>query len=328
MASLLLVLLASCLTGGDSMTEPTNNISKMPWRLRLDRHAITSTVGTPVQLTATPLSLDGVELQGLPPVRYIPQDTTLVTVGSDGVLLGKQAASRQRVIARIESGDGSWKVADTLMVTITDATFDFAELRMIPEGGSDIFPAGTYRRFDAVLLDDAGDVLLTTSGDTLYPVVHYSTPQRMDEFMLDFSGPWTARGRARDIGEAEVRADAFMFGRELGDTITFRLTYPSTVTLNIYPRSQNLNPSPSYMGQTDVTILQGGKVGFMDRNSTTGAPVADIVFDDLDHVTDGEILELPKFSTVYVTFPELGEFTYRSSLGFGGTITVVPWPEP
>jgi hypothetical protein len=52
------------------------------------------------------------------------------------------------------------------------------------------------------------------------------------------------------------------------------------------------------------------------------------VFDDLDHVTDGEILELPKFSTVYVTFPELGEFTYRSSLGFGGTITVVPWPEP
>jgi hypothetical protein len=323
-----LVLLAGCLTSGDSMTEPQNHISDLPWKLRLNHHAITTTVGTPVELKVTPLTMDGVALTGLPPVQYIGQDTTLVTVGSDGVLRGKQPASRQRIIARIESGEGTWKIADTLLVTVLDSEFDFAGLQMIPEAGSNIFPAGTYRRFDAVLLDDGGNALLTASGDTIYPLAYYSTTARMDEFMLDLSGPFTARGRARNVGEAQVMADAFIFGTEVGDTITVRLTYPSTATLNIYPRSQNLNPSPSYMGQTDLTILQNGRVGFMDRNWTTGAPTADIVFDDLDHVVGGDIPEVPKYSTAYVTFPEVGEFTYRSSLGFGGTIKVVPWPEP
>ena len=82
-----------------------------------------------------------------------------------------------------------------------------------------------------------------------------------------------------------------------------------------------MNPSPSMMSQTDLTVIRGGKVGFRNMNPTD---TVDIAFADQANVTGGDIPALRSTSPIaIVSFPNLGQYTYSSSKGFGGTITVV-----
>ena len=84
-----------------------------------------------------------------------------------------------------------------------------------------------------------------------------------------------------------------------------------------------MDPSPSFMARTDQTILKGGKVTFINSNPTLPCSV---VFDDEANVVGGNIPVVPASPGKAVTFPNTGKFTYKTSFGATGTITVVDWP--
>lgn len=321
----LVLALAAC-TGGDSIIQPKNSIETIPWKLVMNHHAVTTVIGEPVQLEATPVTIDGTPISGLPPVVFSTPDTNVLTIDPSGKLTGLAERDRVLVLATVQSEEGNWTIQDTARVSIVATPYDFTTFQMLPDGPS-LVPANVWRNFDAVLKDAAGNVLLDADGDTIYPSTHYDASAGLSTFYLN---PWWGGGQPRNVGQVTIHAEAFIFGHEYQDSLTLSLTYADTASLYVYPVSYSLNPSPSIMPQTDVTVLQGGVVQFSNLNTTEDVG---IVFDDTTNAIGGNIPKLPKGYAwqnppAVVSFPNVGQYTYTSDKGFKGTITVVPWPEP
>lgn len=320
----LLVALAGCTTGGDSITQPTNSVDQIPWRVMLNHHAITTAVGEPVQLEATPVNVDGTPIPGLPPVEFISGDSSVLSVDATGKLVGLAEGDRVVVYARLHSVEGNWTIEDTARVSVVSTPYDFATFSMLPDGPL-VVPANVWRNYDAVLRDAAGNVLETAPGDTIYPSTYYVSSEGKSTFS---SSSWWGGGQPKNLGQVTIHASALIFGQEYDDSLTFTLTYPDSAGLYIYRVSNRIDPSPSMMGQTDLTVLKGGKVAFSNLNTTQNC---DIVFDDEVNVIGGNIPVVPvgyswQNPPAVVTFPNVGQFTYHSSQGFSGTITVVEGP--
>ena len=309
--------MAAC-TSGDSIIDPENRTETLPWALQLNYDAITAAVGEPVQLQVTPVSVDGTPMPATIPVTYTAADTS-VKIDATGRLIGTQARSNVLVVAKMQNLEENWTRADSVRVKILDAPVQFSSFEMTLNGPA-LTPANRARRFDSALYDATGAVILDAEGDTLRPLTYYAAS--VPKNVYDITNPWNATGFARNIGDVTVRGTAYIFGFEYEDEVAFQIAYPDSAVLNIYRVSTFLNPSPSMMSQTDLTVLRGGKVSFRNLNTTESV---DIVFDDLGSVVNGNIAVVPATSAAsgIVTFPNLGQFTYSSSKGFGGTITVV-----
>ena len=314
----LLGAVAACTTGGDSVTQPVIR-GDVPWALRLNYGAITAAVGEEVVLAARPVTLDGTLVTGaLPAITYTTSDTN-VSVDASGRLVGKAVRSNVMVIAKMHSLEGNWTIADTVRVMVMEAPVAFADFRLLLNGPA-LVPANRSRRFDAFLYDASGAVVRSPAGDTIRPLAYYTASVPKNVF--DITNPWGATGTPRNVGDVSVTGTSYVFGREYEAETSFRITYPDSAILNIYRVNTLINPSPSMMSQTDLTVIRGGKVGFRNLNTSENA---DIVFDDLANVVNGNIPVVPvtPAAPAIVQFPNLGQFTYRSSKGFGGTITVV-----
>lgn len=324
LTGVLAVGLASC-TGGDSITQPQNEAETIPWDVQLNLRAVNMAVGSSVQMEAVPVTLDGTPIPDSPPVTWTTPDTTVLAVDASGNMVAKREIYRGLVIATVRSAEGNWTIADSARVTVFPAALSFSSYKMILDGPT-LITADNERNFNAVLLDGAGNALLDLAGDTIYPVTDFVPSQPRSVW---FQSGWDGYGSPNDTGTVTVRAQSYIFGQAYDDSVTFRLTYPDSAPVLIYRKSSNMNPSPSVPGQTDVTILKGGKIAFSNINTTLNA---DILFDDTTQVIGGNIPEVPmgygwQTPPAIVVFPNTGTFTYSSpSLGFTGTITVVDWP--
>jgi hypothetical protein len=320
-----LVALAAGCTNGDSVTQPKNNIDAVPWRLDLNYKAIVTSVGASVQLQATPVNADGEPLTGLPPVEWSVTDTSL-NIDQTGKITAHQPQSSIIVYATIHSIDGNWTIADTARVTVFDHPFAFSSFKMVLDGPT-VLSAGDWRNFDAVLFDANGKPLKyadvdPTDPDTVnnYLPITYYTPSVGKDIWSQYNR-WNGGASANNFGDFTLAAKSLIFGNVYTDTVNFRVTWPDSGSLYIYRVTYNLDPSPSIMSQTDITILQGGIVNFRNYN---GSLPADIVFDDQTHVINGNMPSLVlDYQGENATFPYVGKYTYHSSLGFHGTVTVV-----
>lgn len=312
--ALWLAAAVGCRTGGDSVTQPKNGIGTLPWKLTFNYEAITMQTGQSLQLQATATTASGDTLTGLPPITWTSSDTG-VKVDATGKITSNTPVDYARVIGKIQSITGDWTIADTAIVTTSDTLYHFTQYKMWLDGPT-VVPLNVWRNFDAVLTDASGQPLVDADSDVIYPNTHYRTTAPPSQYSL-----YTGGGQGNNLGTVKVWATAYMFGTVYQDSVTLQFVSPDTVQLYIQRVSSTANPSPSAMSQTDITILQGGTVYFLNQNSTKPA---DIVFDDQTHVVGGNI---PVVTTSYpgtpVTFPNTGKFTYHSSLGFQGTITVV-----
>jgi hypothetical protein len=309
------LVLAGCTTGGDSVSEPTNAVANMPWKVTLNHEAITMQTGSVLQLEATPLRLDGSVMTDAPAVTWTTSDTA-IKVDATGKITASSAVPYGRVFATIQGVSGGiyWTVSDTAQVTISDTLYHFSAYKMWLDGPTTI-PLNVWRNFDAVLLDGSGQPLLDEDGDPIWPNTSYSTDAPSDLYSL-----YTGGGQGHNLGTVKVKAQAYLFGTVYTDSVTLKLTWPDTVTLYISRVNYSATPSPSAMAQTDITIQTGGVVKFYNQNTTLPA---DIKFDDLGSVIGGDIPVVAGYPGSPVTFPTPGKYTWSSSLGFKGTITVV-----
>lgn len=330
-ASAAVVLMAGAMACGTdgSATAPTANLKTLPWKLTLNHHGITSLVNTPVQLSYVVTNVAGEVLTGLPPVVYTTSDTS-VKVDEQGRLTGSTYSTLRYVYATITDSALTWKVADTIRVAFDTIKPDFATVRMayaldtvVPLNRIPSFPmrmftaSGDTVRLPTVVTPPALPALKTINA-------YYESSAPNNVFYQ--GNRFTSQVNIRNIGSTVVTAEAHVYGQTYYDTLRIRSVMPDSVGILILRVSNNLNPSPSAIGQPDMTIVQGGKVNFRMNNTSTGVVPVDIRFDDLANVINGDIPEVPGLPGHVVTFPNTGKFTYRSNtLGssFVGTITVV-----
>jgi hypothetical protein len=319
--ALLAVLPAACIAG-DSMVEPTND-GLLPWNLRLNHKAINIAVGEEVGLTATAVDADGraISSASLPPVEFIVTDTA-VALDASGRLVGRLPRATVTVIARIHSVEGNWTIADTARVTVVQTPYDFVGFRMDLDGPL-VQPANRVRNFPTVVTDASGDIV-RVGANPIRPTTHYHVSAHRSEYFVQ--NPWASAGLARNLSTPTITAKAYIFGKVYSDSVKLQVVYPDSAILSIHRVNFNITPSPSAMSQTDLTILQGGKVAFRQLNATS--PGDDIIFDDLNGVIGGHIDPVRANPGNNVVFPNLGKFTYTSTTlpDVKGTITVVPRP--
>lgn len=318
-AALLAVLaLPLACTGGDSLTDPPSNDGQgtVPWSLGLNYHAINIAVGDQLELAVQPKDAAGNLMSGLPPVVYTVSDTS-IKVDESGRLTAARARSNVLLVAKMQSLEGNWTIADTARVTAVEAPYAAAGIRMVPDG-PEVVPANEVRGFPAFAVDAAGNALLDAAGDTIFPTTYYQASTPRKQYYV--SNSWSGYGYARNLSEPTVRGTSYIFGNVYQDSVRFKVVHPNAGVLYIYRVSYSLNPSPSEMGQTDLTILKGGTVKFVTYNTSQQD---DIVFDDQANVVGGNIPKVPGFPGAIVTFPNVGQYTYKSSRGFQGTITVI-----
>ena len=109
-----------CGTDYVSPATPTDP-SQLFATLALDHHAIVLSTTAPwntIQLTATPMNVDGEPLTGLPAATYSLSDSGSVAITPDGELTALAPASGVLVIASMSGGNSTRK--DTAYVTVTD----------------------------------------------------------------------------------------------------------------------------------------------------------------------------------------------------------------
>lgn len=303
-----------CRTDGNSVTQPKNGISTLPWKLTLNYKGITMQTGQSLQLQATATTAGGDTLSGLPAITWTSSDTG-IKVDATGKITSHTPVAYARVIAKIQDMASNWTIADTAIVTTSDTLYHFTQYKMWLDGPT-VVPLNVWRNYDAVLTDGSGQPLVDEDGDVIYPNTYYFTTAPTSQYSLGTGG-----GQGNNLGTVKVWASAWIFGTVYRDSVTLQFISPDTVHLYIQRVSPSATPSPSAMSQTDITILQGGVVYFYNQNPTLPA---DIEFDDLTQAVGGNIPVVPtSYPGAPVTFPNAGKFTYHSSLGFQGTITVV-----
>jgi hypothetical protein len=317
-----LVLAGGCQTSGDSIIQPENHVDEIPWFLPLNYNAITMLTTDAIQLQATPMTVDSVPITGeIPPVIWTTSDTAL-KVDATGRVTSSGPVRAGLVFATMSNPTEGWTLIDTAIVTTVDTVYHFAGYQLLPQGGvgDTVIPMAVANNFNAVLLDASGQPLRDAGGALISPTASYTTDAPFQSLQVYLS-PYP-RATAYNVGTFTVRASSYLFGTVYRDSVTYRITYPRAVTLYIQRMVPGTGDSPSAMSQTDITIIQGGTVNFRNQNTTLPA---DIVFDDLSSVVGGNIPVVSTGGGSIVTFPNVGEFTYHSSLGFTGTITVVPF---
>jgi hypothetical protein len=317
----IVVLAGGCQPHGDSIIEPTNRADAIPWLLPLNYNAVTMRVGDVLQLTATPMTVDSVPISDTPPVMWTTSDTAL-KVDANGNVTSSGPVRNGLVFATVADADAGWTLIDTAVVTTVDTMYHFSGYKLLQQGGAadSVISMGVANNFNAVLLDASGQPLTDAGGNLISPTAIYTTNAPYQSMQV-YTSPYP-RAVAYNVGTFTIWATSYIFGTTYRDSVTIRITYPVKVTLYI----QKVVPgtgisSPSAMSQTDITIVQGGSVAFQNQNTTLPA---DIEFDDLASVVGGNIPVVSTSSSgSVVTFPNVGKFTYHSSLGFSGTITVV-----
>jgi len=299
----------------DSSTAPTDRTLEIPWALNLNYRAVNMAVGEVVQFTVSPRNAAGEALTGLPPVVYITTNPD-VTVDANGKMTARAPASTVVVTATMTDRENNWTVKEQARVTVVATPYEVGAFRMQLNGPT-IVPANRTRRFDAVV--DRADISGTVSPMTFYEA-------NVPWGIYYMSNQWTGTGTTRGIGQVTIRGTAYIFGTVYSDSVKFQTTYPDASSLYIWPGlidGTTLDPMPSVMVRTDVTILKGGTVTFINQNPTMDSG---IVFDDEANVVGGNIAVVPASPGKAVTFPNTGKFTYKTSFGATGTITVVDWP--
>ncbi len=152
----------------DTVTSTSDDAATAYWALELDHHGITLAIAAPydtLRLTATPRTVDGTPIAGLPAVRFSTSNGLTVAVDSNGLLTAIDLTPGATIVASLTANGITH--ADTAIVAVTDdpagLTVASFSLQPAPGDSAKYALAGTllepYRFLSPTVLDPNGDPL-------------------------------------------------------------------------------------------------------------------------------------------------------------------------
>jgi plastocyanin len=101
---------------------PATDVGQLFWSLTLDPHAVTISTAAPfdtMKIVATPRTIDGEPLSGLPTPIFTSGDLERVQVSAEGVVQAIAPGNEIKVVATL--AQGNLVHADTVLVTVTSS---------------------------------------------------------------------------------------------------------------------------------------------------------------------------------------------------------------
>lgn len=321
---------------------PSTDTSQMYWALTLNYHALTMSTVAPydtIRLTATPRTLDGTPITGLPAPTFTSLDLDRANVTADGLVRVLRTGTNIPVVATLTVGN--LRHADTVLINVTNTASPpvLAALSIQPDTG-----AGESAK---MAMNEYKTLTARATASDSTPIVGlavYYTSLDKNVATVD-----RGTGLVRPVRPGHVRmtATATAYGVTKSDTLELTVGYPTGgIIIQIVPRQNGSGQVVNGFDPDSITVGRGAIVFFQN---TTSAPT-DVTLDDPANVgqDDRDCVFFPYFcgtgnidawardpadetglSAVRArSFPVPGVYTYHSTLfGTTGTIVVVNDPD-
>jgi plastocyanin len=314
---------------------PTTDPGDRLWSLTLDHHAVTLSTAPnfdTVQLTATPRTVTGAPLTGLPTATFTSLDQDRIQVDSTGLVHAIGAGDLIPVIASLRQGDVTR--TDTVMFNVT------SEATPPVVSGFSIHPVDGDSAKIALYNAKAITARVTDADGVDIPdvAVYYTTLDRTTAQIDPISGLlFPVRP-----GRVTLIASATVYGVSKADTLEYIIGFPIFVQVNITPRTTTSGDVVNAFDPASLTVGPGARVFFF----TSSPNKTDVTFDDPTNVAqDDEDCEFIPFlcgtgniepfaidpgdpdnpvTARARRFPVPGTYSYHSTIfGTTGTIVVV-----
>lgn len=294
----------------DDIVRP--DLDTLFWSLNVNAKAVTVAVGEQQQLTATPQTVNGVALTGLPRPVWTSSDPTRVTIDSTGLLTGVAETQGTNVIATMTAQGVTYVDTVPVAVTTQRAVVDHLEFDVF---GPQSISLGGYgvTTFMVVAIDGEGNEIPGVAIAT-------SLVENGIATLYAYGGP--AQIQANGLGQVHVIATTTSYGATVVDTAVFPIFY--TTNGNVQISSNGLPGSVQQFYPTSVVIAVGGSVTWNNYGST---PVNITFTSGGDQVVGGDVGEVDPNGAVTRTFPTVGTYPYKDSIG-GQTGSVVVRNQP
>lgn len=261
----LAVLLNAAFSTGCSgdLTKPTGgDPTKVFWALRIDKEAVTLSTGESQQLAASPQTVLGTAITGLPTPTWTSTDTTTVRVDANGTITALKPGFNVLVIATLQNTAENLTNADTTVVIVTPSASTIASFSIHPTD-STLLAAGEPKSLAARVKDSDGNDVTGLS-------IKYTSS---DPGKLDVD-PMTGDLNAKNIGDVKIVATTTSYGQTFSDSVTITVTYPINAYVDIYNPGDSL--SPPYFANRSLTVRAGATVTWTQY---TAVPV-NVTFDN------------------------------------------------
>jgi hypothetical protein len=257
---------------------PVTDPTKVLWALALNHRGITLSTVAPydtIQLTATPLTVNGQPLTGLPAPIFTSLDLQHVQVSAKGLVHAIGVTTGAEVIASVSSGNDTQ--TDTAVINVTDTTTPpvLSVFTIHPASGDstkvavDATPTITARAYDS-----AGDSISGLS-------VYYATSDSLVAAIGRSSGFFNPY---RPGSHVTVYATATAYGITKSDSVRYTIGYPTLLATVITPEKDST-------GRAIVVFVPDkfvGGPGAMIEFTNLSAPLTGVTFDnpaDADSLT-------------------------------------------
>jgi plastocyanin len=296
------MLAATVLGCNDSPVAAGPGLDTVYWALSADVKAVTVAMGGTQHVVATPRTIAGDALPGLPAPHFVSKDTTKVTVDENGVITGVIPSQNVLVIASLQAQGMTH--ADTISVNVTPTADTVASFSVdVPPGDSTVMGSGMVK----FLMVNA----LNPSHIPLFNLAVWVHPLDPGKFNL-VAGPFMPLVMGTGVGTGRVEFRATAYGVTFADTVEFTITYPWANTVKL----------PEGKTAFDAPVVYVVKLGTITWLNQSAAPI-DITFDDTTNVVGGNIPAIPPGGSATRQFLEAGTYPYHSAaIGATGKVIV------
>ncbi len=281
-----LTFLVGC--GGDNLAQPTENLDRLYWDLRVDPGAALMTVRPPynqLQLHAVAYAADGSILNdgdtATTATTWSSKDSSKVYVSSTGLVTALVDGSLTMVY--VQRKIGKQTRIDSVVVQVTDVNNP-------PSVKSfSITPTDSLKRANInLLMYEFPPIALDADGNAIngYPVRWYASDPKIAQ---ESYGAWSIRG----MGNVQLSASSWIYGTAVRDSFSLEIGWPTWLLwqgteVQQVTNSRGLAQHVGVIRTTDIgpggILMFENRTGFgpTDRDNITAiaGSTIDIIFDD------------------------------------------------
>ncbi len=309
MRGVLAVVAVSVMVGcsAESATQPTLRSFQ---GLSLTPRVANVAIGETLQLVANPLDANGAPLTNLPAATFTSSDSTVATVGADGVVTGAGVGLAE-ITAKVADDNLAYTAVSPVSVNtapITLGTFVVTPDTLTVATGSFVSFSGSATDTSGAPVAICDQAARLTQNCVAAAFRSTDLTKAGQQFKNSFL--------AISPGTTQIIAEVASGGVTVVDTAMMAVTYPTAVEMDASFDSN----FGFFFFPGSVVLAAGGTVTFC--NFTLPPKAFDITFADPSAVPDGNV---PAFDTGCFdrTFPTSGTYPFTSTTnGVTGTVVV------
>ncbi len=272
LVAMLALTVAACATDTPYAPPPVTDPTKLYWSLTLNHRAVLLSTVAPydtIRLVATPRTIKGVPIAGLPAPTFTSLDLQNVQVSTTGLVHAIGTGTQFTVVVSMSVGNDTH--ADTAIINVTDTTPPPVLSRFTIHPGS-----GDSAKTAADIEVSIPGVGIDPVGDTIQNLSIYYATADSNVANISRAGVLTPNRP----GHVTVYATTTAYGITKVDTLPYTIGYSIFAGIQIAAEPNAAGKTVGVFTPSSVLVGPGATIIFENLSG----PLTDVTFNDPTHV--------------------------------------------